>query len=428
MQTEPICLNDSQNYSINCFPRIAASLSQYPEICVVNEKSFQFKFTGVVVINDIPVIVFPKNYTLPSEYKAIIGEASTLIRVLLRYRNEPNHEIEENVFLFGDKRNNNSRITTAIKIMEDYKTYGYIRRDVEISSKSKKGRIDWAATVNKTIPTINHNKVIYDDPIIRCSMVDNENIVYRLHKYVVSQCIHMWGWLFGIREVRDSSINLKLNDIKDALYLLTKELRNVYVQREINVINMMIAYLTAQAGNDKKLCKEILGTQYFSFIWEAICGYLFNNKYPMLKRLVPQPEWQSDVVGGRISQRPDIFTTREKYLYIIDAKYYNYKMNLPGWHDVVKQLFYRQTVMLNLTKQKGIKLLPKDTVVKNVFLFPGEENDLLKFIGRVFVNDIDELGEVKAFAINQRTAMETYAYRNNDIYRKELMEELVCKA
>lgn len=427
MQILPICLNDSQVYSINSFPNIADSLWQYPKICVVYEKTFQFKFTGVLVVNDIPVIVFPKNYSLPSESKEMISEANTLIRVLLRYRNEPNHELKENIYLFGDENNNNARITTAFKIMEDYKIHGYLHRELEITSIIKKGKIDWAATVNKSIPTINHNRVIYNEPIIRYNMKDNENIVFKLHKYVVSQCIHMWGWLFGIRENNDVNLIQKPCELKEALFLLKKELRNVYAQREINVIKMMIAYLTAQTGADKKECKEILGTQYFSFIWEVICGYLFNNKYPILNRLVPQPEWESDIVAGRISQRPDVFAVDEKTLYILDAKYYNYKMNLPGWHDVVKQLFYRYTVMINLTKQKGIKLLPKDIEVKNVFLFPGEEDEVFKYIGRVFVNEIDALGEVKAFAINQKISMQTYAYRNNDIYREKLMEELSCK-
>lgn len=353
MHIEPICLNDSQFYSINSFPTISDKLYTYPEICVVYEKSFQFKFTGILVINDIPVIVFPKNYKLPMESKDIIDQAGTLIRVFLRYRNEPIHELDENTYLFGDKNNNNSRITTAIRIMEDYRMYGYLHRELVISSTTRKGRIDWAATVNKTIPTVNHNRVVYDAPIIRCSMVDNENIVYKLHRYVISQCIKMWGWLFGINLSNEMEYEKLPCPITEAIFSLKAELRNVYVQREINVINMLISYLTAESGCEKKYNKEILGTQYFNIIWESICGYLFNNKYSVLSSLVPQPEWESKIVSGRISQRPDVFAVDEKRLYILDAKYYNFKLNLPGWHDVVKQLFYRHTVILNLRK-KGV--------------------------------------------------------------------------
>lgn len=428
MQIEPICINDSQIYSTSSFHKIADKLYEYPEICVVYEKSFQFKFTGVIIINDIPVLVFPKNYKLPRESEKMIEEAGILIRVFLRYRNEPIHELDENSLLFGDKTNKNARITTAIRIVEDYKLYGFIHRELVISSTTRKGRIDWSATVNKTIPAISHNRVVYDYPIIRCSMIDNENIVYKIHSYLVSQCIRMWGWIFGISSLNEHGQEKLPCSIREAIFILQTELRNVYVQREINVIKMMIAYLTAQNGSEKKFNKEILGTQYFSFIWETICGYLFNNKYSILNSLVPQPEWESDIVEGNISQRPDIFAIDAKRLYILDAKYYNYKLSLPGWHDVVKQLFYRHTVILNLSKKKGAKLLPRDTEVKNVFLFPGEEEELLQYIGRVFVSEIDDLGEVKAFAVNQRVAMKTYAYRNNDNYRKQLLEELANNA
>jgi len=178
----PICLNDSQMYSIDSFPNISTYLWQYPEICVVYDKTFQFKFTGVIIANNIPVIVFPKNYSLPTELKEITAEASVLIRVLLRYRNEPSHELRENIYLFGGENNNNARITTAFKMIQDYKTYGYLHRELEISSINKKGKIDWSATVNKSIPILNHNRVIYNEPIIRSNRKDNENIVFKIHK------------------------------------------------------------------------------------------------------------------------------------------------------------------------------------------------------------------------------------------------------
>lgn len=424
MNIDSICLKDSQIYVINSFPIIAEKLNEYSDICVVYEKTFKFKFTGILIINDIPVIVFPKNYKVPTESKDMIEQVNTLIRVFLRYRNEPMHEIDENIFLFGDNNYNNARITTAIRIIEDYRIYGYLHREQGVNSTTRKGRIDWAATVNKTIPVINHNRAVYSTPIIKCSMVDNENIVYKLHRYVVSQCVKMWGWLFSVNLSKKMEYEKLPCSITEAVFLLQLELRAVYVQREIAVIKMMISYLTAQSGCEKEYNKEILGTQYFSFIWESICGYLFNNKYSMLSSLVPQAEWESDIVSGRISQRPDIFVYDEGRLYILDAKYYNFKSNLPGWHDVVKQLFYRHTVIINLRKEKGRRILPKYTQVKNTFLFPGDEDELLQYIGRVFVNEIDDLGEVKAFAINQKRAMQTYAYRDNDNYRKQLLREL----
>ena len=61
MFTDPICLNDSMCYNLNRYPQISDFLKYYPDICRVYESSFQFRFTGVLIINDIPVILFPKN-------------------------------------------------------------------------------------------------------------------------------------------------------------------------------------------------------------------------------------------------------------------------------------------------------------------------------------------------------------------------------
>ncbi len=424
MYTEPICLNDAQIYKLDLFPQIAERLQEYPDICVIYQKTFKFKFTGILLINDIPVVVFPKNYKLPNDLKDVIGHASILVRVFLRYRNEPFHDSSENELLYGDSNNCNARITTALTIMEDYKMYGLLKRKYTVTSTTKNGRVDWAFTINKIIPTINHNHVIYDMPIVKYSKYDKDNIVFLIHKYVVSQCIEIWGWLYGF-----NSYDLDKQEqlpclVSEAITILKTELTNVYIQREINTIKMLISYLTAQSGQEKLFNKEILGTQYFSFVWEAVCGYLFDNKYPLLHSLIPQPEWESEITLGKISQRPDIFAVDNNTLYILDAKYYNFKSNLPGWHDVVKQLFYRHTVILNLAKAKIPRILQANTVVNNAFLFPGEETNLLQYIGRVFVKEIDDLGEVKAFAIDQHMALKTYAYRNDDLYRKHLLEKL----
>ncbi|MBM7615613.1 hypothetical protein JOC73_002186 [Alkaliphilus hydrothermalis] len=139
---------------------------------------------------------------------------------------------------------------------------------------------------------------------------------------------------------------------------------------------------------------------------------MFRNKYATTRDIVPQPEWEG--IEGKISQRPDILTVDGPILYVLDAKYYNYNVGLLGWHDVIKQLFYRHTIIENLKGKKGARLLPNVKTVKNAFLLPGNETDKLKYIGRVFVRDIENLGEVKVLAINQWDAMRTYAFRNDD--------------
>jgi LlaJI restriction endonuclease. len=424
MDMGPICLSDSKQYCYDRFPQIANYLKNYNDICAFYKDSFQFKFTGILVINDTPVIVFPKNYKIPDVESRQIDEAKILTRTLLRYRNEPVHEAEENKYLFGDEENVNTRITTAIRIIEDYKVYGYLQRNQELYSTMSKGKIEWTKTINKIIPSINHGRVIYGNPIMKISRDDSQNTVCLIHQYIVSDVVKMWGWLVEMNVDHKMFEAIMPCSMEEGIFVLQQELRNVYIQREIGLIKMMISYLSAKIGMKKSFNREVLGTQYFSFVWEAICGYIFYNKYSVLKSLVPKPKWESNIVSGKISQRPDVLALHKEVLYILDAKYYDFKSNLPGWHDVVKQMFYRHTVILNLKKTNSYRMLPKNTEVKNAFLFPGCEQMPLQYIGKVFVEEIGDLGEIKAFAINQQEAMKIYAYGNGDVYRNEIINQL----
>ncbi len=422
MFTDPICLNDSMCYNLNRYPQISDFLKYYPDICRVYESSFQFRFTGVLIINDIPVILFPKNYDIPESAMEKFKHAGIFVKVLLRYRDEPYHAESENQLLYGCG-SDNARIAVAFQILEDYLANGILEREQISLSHTKSGRTDWGATIHTTIPMVNHRQILYDDTMIRIRKKDEENLIRKIHQYVVHEVISMWGWMY------DVSMPANLSDAaclpcreRDAIVALCNELKQTYIQREIRLIKNMILYLTAKSGLENRMNQEILGTQYFSFVWEAVCGYLFHNKYLMIREIIPQPEWEG--IDGKISQRPDILSVEAETLYILDAKYYDYNINLPGWHDVVKQMFYRHTIVHNLNSKIGKKLLPNVCAVKNVFLFPGEESERLKYLGCVKVKEDPELGEVKAYAINQWDAMKTYAYRNNDGYRDELFEIL----
>jgi hypothetical protein len=149
-----------------------------------------------------------------------------------------------------------------------------------------------------------------------------------------------------------------------------------------------------------------------------------NNQYSKLKSLLPQPEWESDLVGGHIAQRPDVFLVKNQGLYILDAKYYNYNVNIPGWHDVVKQLFYRHTMKSVARSREFTRLLPEVREIYNAFLMPGYEDDCV-YIGRVHVPRVEDLGEIKAFAINQKKAFSAYAYRNDTAFVDDLQAAVV---
>ena len=422
---QPICFIDNKYYACGHFPEIVKAFTNYPEICHIDQDLFQFKVVGVLSANGMPIVVFPKNYQKNIDNDAcLISDAKTLARVIIRYRNESHHSIDELKFLYGNSNMSSGRIAAAMFLLDDYCRNGFLLRQINTASNAATGRIDWVATINKSLPVITSNQLFYPLPIMRQKRMDNNSVVVLAHKFVIGECFQEWGWFFGYDDFIQHIEPLPY-PIEKTIHYLKEALRQTYQEREIQVIKCLIQYLTEKIGKERSGVIDVMATQYFSFVWESICGYLMDNRYSELKTLLPQPKWESDgIVTGNISQRPDIFLVRNKGLYILDAKYYDYNQKLPGWHDVVKQFFYRYTMEQISNSLEFARSLPEVCAIHNGFLFPGNTGNC-KFIGLVHVPQIADLGEIKAFAIDQKKAFQAYANRNNSPFAKELCAEIV---
>ena len=420
---QPICFIDNKRYDCGCYPEIVAAFSDYPDIFQVNNNKFQFKIVGVLSADNQPVVVFPKNYAMNVDEQELISDAKVLARVIIRYRNEGKHRAEEMKLLYGDSNMSSGRIAAAMFLLDDYCRRGYLTRQAVSVSSHKSGRIDWTATINKTQPVLSNGSPVYTTPVMLRYVTDEDNLIVLTHKYVIGECFREWGWFFGYDSVTERAVPLPAS-LSEVVRCLQKELRQTFMEREIQVIKCLIQYLTEKTGQEEKRAVDVMATQYFSFVWEAVCGYLMNNQYSKLKILMPQPEWESELVEGHIAQRPDVFLVKNQGLYILDAKYYNYNINIPGWHDVVKQLFYRHTMKSIAHSREFTRLLPEVREIYNAFLMPGNGDDCV-YIGRVHVPGVTDLGEIKAFAINQKKAFSAYAYRNDTAFVDNLQAIVV---
>jgi hypothetical protein len=169
-------------------------------------------------------------------------------------------------------------------------------------------------------------------------------------------------------------------------------------------------------NNEEKL--ETFVTPYFQNVWELICGSIFSNQYNTLKQIIPKLNWEIDSSAVVQPQRPDIIFLQDQVLYILDAKYYDTDSNLPGWHDVVKQLFYAFTIFKNI-KSKDFRLIDKNlekrvqkvNQTKNIFLFPSGDEEPIKDIGKVNIKNNKDFNDIKAYKVNTFLAMKCYLGR-----------------
>ncbi|WP_394532817.1 hypothetical protein C1N83_27995 (plasmid) [Priestia aryabhattai] len=401
-------------------------------ICRVKKNKIKFTATGILIYRNILIIVFPKTYSLPKNEKILEEHIQVLFEVLLKYKRESNCDSEEVDLLGGENGQNNENLITAYRLIKDFTQNGLLLKKMRVDSSAQLGNIDWIATINKRQPMFSGNSIIYTDTISRKTTANRQNTLYILHKYCVCKSIEKYGWLLGVTL---KNINLDITeldfDIPYALNILKNELNSTFAEREINVIKLMREFLSGMEEQSREEKLETLATPYFQNVWELICSNNFNNQYDTLKQIIPKLNWELEITSrARVrDQRPDIIVLRESNMYIFDAKYYNINASLPGWPDVVKQLFYALTIFTNI-KSTTFTLSDKDLEnklksiknVENIFLFPSGDKEPIKYIGKVNIENNDELNDINAYKINIFLAMKCFIGREKYAFFNQLME------
>lgn len=419
---EIVCFSEGKYYKNNAYHWVSNNINRAGNIITFKDQRFSWNITGFTIINGRVVIIFPKNYLVPEEKELVKEHGMILLKALMRYRYEHTIEMEEAELLFGNKINDSSRISTAVFIIRDYLDYGLINRKRIIKSMIRDGKIDWALTIKKTDPIPSNGSMAYVSFVSKARIADKYNILRKIHEYVVHKSISLWGWLLDIDERGVERSELPCQ-IENAISFLSEELEEAFVQREINLIKALIEFLKAESGVQNYAKLEILATPYFYWVWEAVCGYIYGNQYMKLRDLVPEPKWHIKEIKAKVSQRPDILFIDEDVLYILDAKYYNYHRNVPGWHDVVKQLYYRQTIKSALNSRNK-KIYNNIKHIENVFILPDTDNINTEYIGYVEVQDVEEMDIVLAYSINTKAAMKAYAFREESHFKENLILKL----
>ncbi|WP_099353145.1 LlaJI family restriction endonuclease [Fredinandcohnia onubensis] len=387
-------------------------------VCNVRQNKIKFIATGIVIYRNNFIIIFPKTYPLPSHEENLRKHAQVLFETLLKYRSDANFNDEKMDLMGGDEGHQNESLLTAYNLIKDFTQNGFLVKENRVNTLQSTGNIDWGATINKRQPIFTRRSVIYADIISKRITINQQNKLSILHRYCVSMSIEKYGWLIGISpELNIDNIGTPelTIDISYAIQFLKNELNGTFIEREINVIKLMIDFLSGIEEKSKEDDIDILVTPYFQNVWELICSELFRNQYKALKKIIPKLNWEIESNAIVQNQRPDIIFLFGQKLYILDAKYYNIDTNLPGWPDVVKQLFYAYTIFNNIKSEhfwfpnKKLEMKLKKIVgVENVFLFPSCEKEIIKYVGKVNVENNSDFDDIIAYKINTYFAMKCY--------------------
>lgn len=337
----------------------------------------------------------PRN-TCISDHNA--ESAFYLLKALQRYYLEKASGVSEgrDTDLIG-----NISLSLASSLAEDYLANGiYVRRKKHHTLN--RGRPDWKRTISGSTPYPSGGVPVYLDVVTSQTRYVSDCETARIHARVIRNINDQYGiLLFGQKSLSDSFLEqLPEPDTDDCgqLVQLEHELSQSYSERDIHLISMLKQYIAGNSGTQGD--GILVGTRKFHNVWEGMLDNCLPSKIE-INATLPVPyyregEYYQEV--ARKGQRTDtvIENSGQSRWAVIDAKYYDASRaeSAPGWHDLVKQFFY---------KSAAEEVCGLGVEVSLHFIFPGT-NRVLKSArvgernqGRVAVSDfnaVEKYGEV----------------------------------
>lgn len=341
---------------------------------LLSDKDKSVKFCGLIVADGIAHVFSPRNAILNnSDEKSLKSQASQLIQAIYRYSlisNSIKNANDEGSELIGD-----SQLGLIIELVTDFQKNGLYTHKYSVSVKNT-GKPDWKKTISNSIAFLSSRGPVYFDIHGKKQHFNQDNEISKIHAGILTILFERFGWLFS--NASNSLLKLKMVDRcklskNNQLSLITKEMNNVYSDRDIRLLSNLRRFITSEIGRDSSV--EIMGIRSFHVMWEHMLSRVLDHVIDVNK-LLPKPSYKmldshGDVKvidANRNGQRTDIVVKQPEHEHycVIDAKYYGAHSieSVPKWEDLVKQFFY-------VTALKTI--IPSGALVNNAFIFPGEQ-------------------------------------------------------
>ena len=410
---------------------------------------YVFSFVGVITYRDRVIISYPKYLSSGRTESDLLDVMKQILKVLEKY----NKTEEQIINLYnGNGENKKFNILSVILyLIRDFYEYGLYTSSDEIVEIDGEGEINWGKTIDDGFALISKGRPYYTELFTRRTINNDSDFITKLHEYVISDCSRQLRdsqleSLFGIETEMIS--NLSLDDFGKTDYILERILKELSIQfntRKQVLLKTMYAYFDHNRKMlDDKHGFSMYGSNSFHIVWEKMCSIVFDNKRDeTLKELklkandlsnnvdnavdftlnnklievIKKPIWENKQkeisYEAEATLIPDIITlpiiNGEKWFVILDAKYYNIKLEVgtelvgnPGVGDVTKQYLY-QLAYNTLIKFNGIKH------VRNCFLMPTENDKIMNYgIARMPIFDGMNLENIQILLIPACEVMRAY--------------------
>lgn len=388
------------------------------------DELFSFEFVGILIINDRVIFCLPK-YIKHSDKKTTARQILELFR---EYSRREKHEIDE-VESMGniDSESTYNMLSVIIFLMRDYFENGLYSNEKDICVINGGAEINWLKTIDEIQPFINEGEPIYLDYFTNSTQNDDENYFRQVHMYILNECTKKLNELelFDLLDFEPITFEIDpdpLGTSQSIISRINNELNIQFINRKQLLLKAMAAFMTNEKVGTDNFKISFYGTRSFHIVWEKTCGYILDNKYEDIKKLIAQPQWTT--TSGKVHKAatliPDIISIAKDTFIISDAKYYSIKLTddrldgNPGVEDVTKQYLYQ------LAFNEYIKVM-RFNLIKNVLLFPNELEEVRQ-LGTVTIEFLKKLGleDITLLSIPAYRVFQLYTNSNKIDVRKFL--------
>ncbi len=358
------------------------------------EKDYKFNFVGLLQFEDKTIFFIPKYVQREEDYSEVMKQLLQLFHVYSKREKITNDEIES---LGSFQHYGHYNLISIIDfLLRDYREYGLYSNEKDAYEWNRNGEINWNRTIEEGTAYILKGSSIYFDYVTNVILNDEEDVIRKIHKYVLSQCtkfLERTG-LIGYFTFPSMSFEIELDDLGSIEFILSKikdELTTQFSDRKQLVLKALYSFISKSGFKGQQDGLVIYGTRSFYHIWEKVCTYLLGDETnKTFREMIDKPIW-TDAFGTpseKDTLEPDILRETTIFGYrtflILDAKYYKIYFkngevkNNPGVEDVTKQYMYELAYKDYFKKHKI-------THIYNLFLFPHDQLGIIK-LGKVSIS------------------------------------------
>lgn len=340
------------------------------------QEGYVLKFVGIVILEDRVLFAQPK-----FRQDALFDMAGTL-RILRGYfsRSKTRKPI---VDYLRDPEYGNFEVLRefdALTGMRDwFRAHGLYYR--EQTRETGAGQPHWVRTIARRSPLVMQGSVVY--PSVVASRKENVfNDITALQVGVLARLMERYG-IQPFAAIRDAEAitgaaikSWPMQREEKAYFLrrLRSEQAGVYRTDTLQLLKLLREALDTQLASTNSQ-PHIFGTTAFYAVWEDSCRTEIGNDVPpSVVATLAQPTWVTRRSDGKIQsdehrQIPDVMLRHKDWLLIIDAKYYfPFPRAQPGAPDIIKQLYYAESVAHDPSKILSLFLVPLPGAVSPRFL------------------------------------------------------------